>query len=39
MVNWGGVSCANYLRLVFANEPVDRLRGIRERFQTAFVDL
>ncbi len=39
MVNWGGVRCANYVRLVFANEPVDRLRGIRERFQTAFVDL
>lgn len=39
MVNWGGPRCANYVRLVFANEPVERLRGISERFRTAFADL
>jgi N-succinyldiaminopimelate aminotransferase len=31
MVNWGGPSSANYVRFVFANEPVHRLRGLGER--------
>ncbi|MDX1403364.1 MAG: pyridoxal phosphate-dependent aminotransferase [Woeseiaceae bacterium] len=35
MVNWGGATCANYLRIVFSNEPVDRLQGIGERFRQA----
>ena len=35
MVNWGGEHCANYVRLVFSNEPVHRLRGIGERFHQA----
>ena len=36
MINWGGEHCANYVRLVFSNEPVERLRGIGERFRRAF---
>lgn len=35
MVNWGGKHCANYIRLVYSNEGVDRLRGIGERFRSA----
>lgn len=33
MINWGGKHCENYVRLVFSNEPVDRLRGIGERIR------
>lgn len=33
MVNWGGTHCADYVRVVFSNEPVMRLRGIGERFR------
>ena len=36
MLNWGTEHCANYLRLVFSNEPVERLEGIGERFRAAF---
>ena len=35
MINWGGDHCANYVRLVYSNEPLDRLRGIRDRFRNA----
>jgi aspartate/methionine/tyrosine aminotransferase len=35
MVNWGGDHCANYVRLVFSNEPCARLTGIGERFRAA----
>lgn len=35
MVNWGGAHCANYIRIVFSNEGIDRLRGIGERFRNA----
>lgn len=35
MVNWGTSHCANYVRLVFSNEPVERLRGIGDRFRHA----
>ncbi|HEX5088589.1 MAG TPA: pyridoxal phosphate-dependent aminotransferase [Nocardioides sp.] len=35
MDGWGP-SGANYLRLVFANEPVERLGDLRERFAAAF---
>ncbi|MFQ5983705.1 MAG: pyridoxal phosphate-dependent aminotransferase, partial [Woeseiaceae bacterium] len=35
MVNWGGSNSSNYLRVVFSNEPVDRLRGIGQRFRDA----
>ncbi len=33
MNNWGGKRCDNYVRLVFSNEPIDRLRGIGDRFR------
>lgn len=35
MGGWGP-SGERYLRLVFANEPVERLRGLGERFRAAF---
>lgn len=35
MSGWGGPGAARYLRLVFANEPIERLRGIAQRFQSA----
>jgi aspartate/methionine/tyrosine aminotransferase len=35
MVNWGGDDIKNYVRIVFSNEPVDRLRGIEQRFREA----
>jgi len=37
MVNWGGPHCAKYVRLVFSNEPVERLRGIGDRFRQALM--
>lgn len=37
MVNWGSEHCANYLRLVFANESVARLADIKKRFRAAFL--
>ncbi len=36
MENWGLDETANYLRLVFANEPLARLHDIAERFARAF---
>jgi N-succinyldiaminopimelate aminotransferase len=35
MVNWGSARCNNYVRFVFANEPVHRLRGVGQRVQRA----
>lgn len=35
MINWGGVHCAKYVRVVFSNENIDRLRGIGDRFRQA----
>ncbi len=35
MINWGGAQCANYIRLVFSNESIERLRGIGDRFRRA----
>lgn len=35
MSGWGGADATRYLRLVFANEPLERLRGIGKRFQSA----
>jgi N-succinyldiaminopimelate aminotransferase len=35
MVNWGGAHCANYVRLVYSNESLNRLRGIGNRFNQA----
>jgi N-succinyldiaminopimelate aminotransferase len=36
MENWGLDDTAGFLRLVFANEPLDRLGGLAERFGRAF---
>ncbi len=33
MDNWGVVNGAQFLRLVFSNEPVERLAGLGERFR------
>jgi aspartate/methionine/tyrosine aminotransferase len=38
MVNWGGAEAARYLRVVFSNEPEERLRGVGERFRRALLD-
>jgi aspartate/methionine/tyrosine aminotransferase len=35
MVNWGSVESDKYVRFVFANEPVQRLRGIAQRVKRA----
>ncbi len=35
MINWGGAHCANYVRVVFSNESINRLRGIGDRFHRA----
>lgn len=35
MVNWGSPTTARYVRFVFANEPVERLRGLGQRVRKA----
>lgn len=35
MVNWGSANSNKYVRFVFANEPVHRLRGVGERVRRA----
>jgi aspartate/methionine/tyrosine aminotransferase len=35
MTGWGAVHGAQYIRFVFANEPVDRLRGLGARVRAA----
>jgi aspartate/methionine/tyrosine aminotransferase len=35
MVNWGSANSNKYVRFVFANEPVHRLRGVAERVKKA----
>lgn len=37
MINWGGSESKNYVRIVFSNEPVERLRGIEQRFRDALI--
>lgn len=37
MVNWGSARSDKYVRFVFANEPVHRLRGIGERVRRALL--
>ena len=37
MVNWGSDDTSKYVRLVYSNEPVERLRGLGERVRRAFV--
>jgi N-succinyldiaminopimelate aminotransferase len=36
MTHWGSHRAADYLRFVYANEPVDRLRGLRDRVRAAW---
>lgn len=36
MRNWGSERASAYVRFVYANEPIHRLRGIRERIRTAW---
>jgi aspartate/methionine/tyrosine aminotransferase len=36
MKNWGSERASAYLRLVYSNEPVSRLRGLRERLRQAW---
>jgi hypothetical protein len=35
MVNWGSEKSSRYVRVVFSNEPVQRLRGTGQRFRDA----
>ena len=35
MTGWGGERSAHFVRFVFSNEPVSRLRGLRERVEAA----
>lgn len=35
MVNWGSARSDTYVRFVFANEPVQRLRGLEQRIKRA----
>lgn len=35
MVQWGSANSRKYVRFVFANEPVDRLRGVGKRVKEA----
>jgi N-succinyldiaminopimelate aminotransferase len=37
MVNWGSENSRKYVRLVYSNEPVQRLRGIGQRFREALI--
>ena len=37
MTNWGSERAADYIRLVFENEPCERLRGIGDRARTALL--
>jgi N-succinyldiaminopimelate aminotransferase len=36
MTHWGSTRAADYLRFVYANEPVERLRGLRDRIRQAW---
>ena len=35
MVNWGSENSNKYLRIVYSNEPIQRVRGIGKRFNNA----
>ena len=35
MVNWGSQASSRYVRIVFANEPVERLQDVGQRFRAA----
>ncbi len=36
MVNWGSAQSSKYLRIVFSNEPAERLNGIGKQFMDVF---
>ena len=36
MTHWGSERAASYLRIVYSNEPVNRLRGLRQRVRRAW---
>ena len=38
MEGWGDQETARYLRFVFSDEPIARLRGIGDRFRRAFLN-
>lgn len=35
MINWGGANSRKYVRVVYSNEPVQRLHGAGPRFKEA----
>ena len=35
MVNWGSENSTKYVRIVFSNEPVERLKGLGKRFKNS----
>jgi aspartate/methionine/tyrosine aminotransferase len=35
MANWGSENSSKYVRIVFSNEPVQRLDGVGKRFRDA----
>lgn len=35
MVNWGSTNSSKYVRIVFSNEPIERLKGTGQRFREA----
>jgi aspartate/methionine/tyrosine aminotransferase len=37
MINWGSSNAAKFLRVVFSNEPVERLEGVGQRFRDALL--
>jgi len=37
MINWGSNKSDNYVRFVYSNEPIERLRGIGERVRKALL--
>ncbi|MDQ0692483.1 hypothetical protein [Arthrobacter sp. W4I7] len=39
MTGWGGEIANRHLRLVFSNEPVERLELLGDRFRAAMTDL
>ena len=36
MINWGSKNCEKYVRLVFSNESINRLKNIKDRFKKSF---
>ena len=36
MINWGSKNCEKYVRLVFSNESINRLKDIKDRFKKSF---